>query len=86
MNIQFGLMPKEQLMRNIMLTKENIDSERAHGIALIVLLALLAMAAIRIYYLQKDIIRLYSVTQALDNENAVQGDAIHRIIKRVNGQ
>ena len=66
------------------LTKGEIDSERAHGIACLILLVLLCVAAIRIYYLQKDVIDLYRYSQSLDNENAVQGEAIHRIVERMN--
>ena len=64
--------------------KEQIDSERAHGIALLVLLVLLCVASVRIYDLQKDVSHLLSTTQALDKENAVQGSAIHRIVERMN--
>ena len=66
------------------LTKGEIDSERAHGIVCLILLVLLCVAAIRIYYLQKDVVDLYRHYQSLDNENTVQGEAIHRIVERMN--
>ena len=65
-------------------TRDEIDSQRAHGIACLILLVLLCVVAMRIYYLQKDVIDLYRYSQSLDNENAVQGEAIHRIIERMN--
>jgi hypothetical protein len=76
----------ELSMGNIMPIKQEYDSERAHRIVAMVLLALVCAMSIQVYYLQKDVIKLYHMTHSLDNENAVQGNAIHKIVKRINGQ
>ena len=64
--------------------EENNEFEHSHAFACIMLLILICSLAIDNYLLQRDVNRLYTTTQSLDNENAVQAEAIHRIVERMN--